>query len=416
MNMPYTTAAMRRADFWIQRMPANIADTVYDRQKINAYLLQSPHLIDMAQPAPPPPPPRSWTAPWPSGYTDQGQPVFPSTFYPVQSNAVLRPAPFPYGVAVTRAALRSWPTSLAVFRQAGDFDFDQLQQTRIHHWEFVWILGESQDQEWYLVQSSIYRGWVRQEEIAGMDGTLADRVKQLLTGDSLVVGQPGVMTEPAPLARDFAPHPLDWAALIPYRTDPPKQWDHQSAQDHVMIYWPIRQKDGSLSIQQRWVNDGPGLHRSYYPTTRRHLLQQAFTLLGQRYGWGDSFDRHDCSSFIMDSYRQIGVFLPRNSRAQAEAGTPKILLSGDRAARMQQLSVQALPGDLLFMPGHIMIYLGQWQERPYVLHAFVGYREQKDSADTVWMNQVAVFPLDLWMRNVPQTYLETVTRLTRILV
>jgi hypothetical protein len=55
----------------------------------------------------------------------------------------------------------------------------------------------------------------------------------------------------------------------------------------------------------------------YLPLTRANLIRQAFKFLGERYGWGHSYDARDCSGFVSEVYRSMGVQLPRNTRDQA---------------------------------------------------------------------------------------------------
>ncbi len=60
----------------------------------------------------------------------------------------------------------------------------------------------------------------------------------------------------------------------------------------------------------------------------------------------------DCSGLVMYVYAQFGINLPHSSSAQGAAGT--------------QISIdQAVPGDLVVMPGHIGFYAGNGQ----ILHA-----------------------------------------------
>ncbi len=53
----------------------------------------------------------------------------------------------------------------------------------------------------------------------------------------------------------------------------------------------------------------------------------------------------DCSGYLQYVYRQVGIELPRTSSAQRAAAT--------RISRSE-----AMPGDLVYMPGHIGIYAG----------------------------------------------------------
>jgi len=63
-----------------------------------------------------------------------------------------------------------------------------------------------------------------------------------------------------------------------------------------------------------------------------------------RYG-GTTPTGFDCSGFTSYVLRQVGVDLPRTSGSQ-------------RAATARISRSEAVPGDLVFMPGHVGIYAG----------------------------------------------------------
>ena len=81
---------------------------------------------------------------------------------------------------------------------------------------------------------------------------------------------------------------------------------------------------------------------------RRAVCQTARKYLGVQYRWGGkAWDGVDCSGLVSDVYMQNGVLIYRNARI--EPGWPVRAIP--RAA-MQ-------PGDALYFPGHIALYLGE---------------------------------------------------------
>jgi cell wall-associated NlpC family hydrolase len=79
---------------------------------------------------------------------------------------------------------------------------------------------------------------------------------------------------------------------------------------------------------------------------RARVLQVMRRHAGTPYRYGGTTPRgFDCSGFTQYVYRQVGIKLPRTSSAQRRAGR-----SIPRS--------QGRPGDLVYMPGHVGIYLG----------------------------------------------------------
>lgn len=109
--------------------------------------------------------------------------------------------------------------------------------------------------------------------------------------------------------------------------------------------------------------------------TPRRIAQVADRMMGQTYGWGGIDDKRDCSSMVRDLFTPFGIFLPRNSSAQAKAG-PTMSLEGLTPAQKEEaLLSRGIPFlTLVWMRGHIMLYVGEFQGRPAVYHNIWGLR------------------------------------------
>jgi cell wall-associated NlpC family hydrolase len=87
------------------------------------------------------------------------------------------------------------------------------------------------------------------------------------------------------------------------------------------------------------------------------LAAAAALYLGAPYRWGGrSFLGIDCSGLVQNAFRDLGIAVPRDTDLQQNAiGKP---VAVDRIADL-------VSGDLLFLPGHVLIHAGAGQ----VIHA-----------------------------------------------
>ncbi len=344
-------------------------------------------------------------SPVPEGYLVDGSRLTEEVRVQISNNSVPKAVVERYGFSISRAPMGSFATRTRIYRSADNREFDQVQQTALHTFEPVLILGESFDQEWYLVQSRTYQGWVDKNYVAWCN--LASFLQYAELSQPLVVTGRGVAVEPNPYRRSALPMPVEFGAWLPLEPSTPATdlaYGRQTSFWHYPILLPVRGSDGSLVVEKGLISKQAKAVEGFLPPHPRSLLESAFALLGERYGWGDSFDRHDCSSFIMDVYRTIGVQLPRNSKSQKLALPlrTKVTADWDRDLREAKL------GDELYMPGHVLLYLGRHNNRHWAIHAFVGYRTDPDR-DPILANQVMVTPLDLFLRNGEQRYGEALT-------
>src|SRR5690606_17919931 len=157
------------------------------------------------------------------------------------------------------------------------------------------------------------------------------------------------------------------------------------------------------------ISDAP------WSLTRRQLFEQAFSLLEQPYGWGGREGKRDCSRYLLDLFALFDVRLARNSGVQAELGTRSVDLSLlDEHAKRTAIREAAKQGVvLLYMPGHIMLYLGQDGAHDYGISALSEYLEPcPGGLDTVYkLDKVAVTTLELGRDTERTAFIERISRM-----
>ena len=107
--------------------------------------------------------------------------------------------------------------------------------------------------------------------------------------------------------------------------------------------------------------------------------------------------------------------LPRHSGVQAKVGTHNVDVSGmsdaDKRAAIDRAAETGLV--LLYMPGHIMMYLGRDHERHYAVSSVSEYLTPCEGGpDTVHrLDRVAVTTLELGRGTERTAFIERITRL-----
>jgi len=101
--------------------------------------------------------------------------------------------------------------------------------------------------------------------------------------------------------------------------------------------------------------------------TGRNLAKVANVILGQPYDWGGYYGYRDCSATLMDLFTPFAIWLPRSSTDQAHAGKFISLENLDIEAKQKLIHQRAVPFlTLLWLPGHITLYVGEQEGRGFV--------------------------------------------------
>ena len=349
-----------------------------------------------------------------------GKPVPSATLDAIVANlaldAIPEQQPTHYGLVVRRAALRTFPTALRVFREQGDTDIDRFQESALFPGTPVVVAHRSGDGDWLFVVSPRYAAWIEKRFVAegAKDAVLGYAVKapyRIVTGAKIDT----VFTREQPQLSELQ---LDMGTRAPLATVPANApVNGQNPYTSHVLELPIRDSDGKLRLAPALLQKSTDTAPDYLPLTKANIIRQAFKFLGERYGWGHDYNGRDCSGFVSDVYRSMGVLMPRNTGDQA--ASPALhrigLDAADRPKRMQAVATLQV-GDLVYIPGHVLLVIGRIDGVPYVIHDISGgsYLGGDGQLHPMYLNAVSVTPLTPLMFDSAQSYIDRITSIVRI--
>lgn len=279
-----------------------------------------------------------------------------------------------YGVVVDRVDLRSFPTLQRAFDSASDHEFDNWQETAVDPSTPVRVYHTNPQGNFIFVRTPHYRGWVPRNKVAITDAktwqTYANPSAPAVVTGKLLSLKAGTDTQL-----------YQMGTAIP------------TSNGNLLL--PTRDHKGYLQIVPVKANYGADLHQGYLPYTTNNTIQMAFKHLGAPYGWGGMHNSVDCSAFVQDVYKTMGIQLPRNGDEQAQSFPGKSFYGMNHQQKLDYIKTAA-PGSLLFTPYHVMMLLGNYEGTPYMIHSLASYGV--NTGDGVVKNrimQVVVSKVDL---------------------
>jgi cell wall-associated NlpC family hydrolase len=352
----------------------------------------------------------------------EGKPVAASAIDAIIANDAIDSIPTQvtprYGMAVRRAPLRGHATGLRVFSRVGDTDIDRFQESALFPGDPLVAVHTSRDGKWVFVVSERYAAWTPADAVA-YGSAAAVFAHADATPYRVVTGaRPATVHTPeAPAVSELS---LDMGTRVPLDTSlPPDQpVNGQTAYTSWILSLPVRGRDGALAFQPALFQRNQDSSAGYLPLTRANVVRQAFRFLGERYGWGHDYNGRDCSGFTSDVYRSMGVQMPRNTGDQSlSPGMDHTVYTAADTHETRVKAAMALEvGDLVYIPGHVMMVIGKVDGEPYVIHDVGGisYRQADGTMRRIKLNAVSVTPLLPLMFNDDASFVDRMTSIVRI--
>lgn len=270
-------------------------------------------------------------------------------------------------ITVRPTDARALPSRRPIFldpsRAGQGFPFDYLQNSAVSANTPLRLRHRTPDGSWVYGETAAFSGWFPAEDVAMVDPpfieTFRHQTMAVAVRDSAVV--------------------IDAAGAFRYasRTGtlfPLIEKDRLGMRVLAAAAGP----DGRATAREAFLLEGDAAPFPLEGTARR-VAEQASRKMGQTYAWGDQFGDRDCSSAMRDLFAPFGLWLPRNSARQARAGLFVPLEELSPEGREEALLRDGLPWrTLVWMSGHIMLYVGEYQGQAAVLHALWGVRTRDD--------------------------------------
>ena len=261
-----------------------------------------------------------------------------------------------FGYSTQRASLRAFPTDVFGGRDAEELLYDELVNSEYMPYMPLAVLHESRDGEWYFVMLYGYAGWIQREYVA-ICPSREDWISRQQNDEFLVVTGRELRLMEDPYTPELSGLILPMGTVLPLvaADEAPESINNRATYGCYVVKLPVRGADGAIIDEYALIPVSDDVSAGYLPYTRANVLELAFKLLGDCYGWAGMYAANDCSGVIGQIYACFGFRFPRNSRIISQMPSLSIGMNGMETDAKRRVIASLKPGSLLYFPGHIML-------------------------------------------------------------
>lgn len=262
------------------------------------------------------------------------------------------------GIIVTNAPVRVLPTMQGNYRAGQEPEIDRFAKGRLKLGEGVLIYCSDLSNTWYFVRSRQFYGWVLQRQVALADAYHWEQYQNERSFVQLLESRDGL--------EFFAGNGCKKQEEVLMGTRLVLQ---EAGRDYFIVSIPQRNAEGKVYMQLSSIPRRKSWYAGELPLTIQNIRAQASKMLGEPYDWGGKQGYRDCTGLISDLFLVFGVHFAGNSTMQmAQIGVKH--LTECYARKDKKLLLQhLLPGTVLYLPGHAMLYLGYAEGKYRILHS-----------------------------------------------
>ncbi len=272
-----------------------------------------------------------------------------------------------YGITIKHSNLHAFPMSQAYYydpKKTGEgFPFDYNQNSSYHINTPLFISHYSLDKKWAFVRGSTAYGWISISNIALVDKKFMQNFKNdkysIVIKDNLRL-----------LNNNKSISIIKLGSIFPrgkYKDD------NNSIKEGYLF--ASKDKNGQANLEIATINKNNLIAKKPIAFTPSNISRIAKELINEPYGWGGLLETRDCSSMTKDYLSVFGIFLRRNSNKQSKDGISKNIKKYKKWQKKKVIISKAKPfRSLLYVKGHIVLYIGQYRGEPIIMHTYWGAR------------------------------------------
>ncbi|MCI6988305.1 MAG: SH3 domain-containing protein [Campylobacter sp.] len=261
-------------------------------------------------------------------------------------------------ITIANTELRNLPTYEPFFKDPNNpnsgYPFDELSNSILAINQPIFVSHLSLDKEWAFVRSDTVWGWVNARDIAFT--TLSQELE--FKNSNFIV----ILRDQSDLLS------LDDEFISNARSGNLLKF---TAFDDEFYYGEILTKTGKIFYKI------PKTDARVWPAilNDENIQEIISSQLFQPYGWGGWGFYRDCSLFTKDFLAAFGIWLPRNSKAQANFGKTINLRGLSSDQKLEVIKNQGIPyKSVIYLPGHVMLYTGIVDGEVSVTHSIWGLK------------------------------------------
>lgn len=299
-------------------------------------------------------------------------------------------------IATENLPLRLLPTDDPAYYSAhiaGEgYPFDNLQSSAVYVGTPLYILGQTRNKSWTLVITPECIAWMKSNGVARVDEHFISRWQTAAYAHLMGIRQSNVSVLDTEGHYRFSAY-VGMIFPLSHR---------YRGTSEILI--PVKDTAGRAIIEKGFLSSD-AIVPLPWTASRAHFAALFKTLAGREYAWGSKDFYTDCSSEMKSIFTLFGIFMPRNTQSQTQAGYMidiSSLIPKERARYLMEKGVPLLT--LVRLKGHIALYVGTYknkkgQEYPLSYQQVWGFGVQKNSyraiiGQSVFLPLLTTYPSD----------------------